>query len=127
MKGKIVSKTMNQALQKTRISNFEILRIIAMFIIIAHHFVVHGIYPVVQISSVHTFNAAAAVLIGWGGYLGNSIFIILTGFFSIKKKVSYRRLFFLVLAMTFYSVAIALIYNLQGQPVGEVKKILFPF
>ena len=62
-----------------------------------------------------------------GGYLGNSIFIILTGFFSIKKKVSYRRLFFLVLAMTFYSVAIALIYNLQGHPVGEVKKILFPF
>ena len=60
---------MTQTLQKTRISNFEILRLVAMFIIITHHFVVHGIYPVVPISSVHTFNAAAAVLIGWGGVL----------------------------------------------------------
>lgn len=69
MKVKMVSKIMGQTLQKTRISNFEILRIVAMFIIITHHFIVHGIYPVVQINSVHTINAAAAVLIGWGGVL----------------------------------------------------------
>lgn len=67
MKVKMVHKIMGQTLPKTRISNFEILRLVAMFIIITHHFVVHGIYPVVQISSVHTVNAAAAVLIGWGG------------------------------------------------------------
>lgn len=43
----MVSKIMGQTLQKTRISNFEILRIVSMFIIITHHFIVHGIYPVV--------------------------------------------------------------------------------
>ncbi|WP_273094376.1 acyltransferase family protein [Dialister succinatiphilus] len=123
----MVSKIMGQTLQKTRISNFEILRIVAMFIIITHHFIVHGIYPVVQINSVHTINAAAAVLIGWGGYLGNSIFVILTGYFSVIQKISYRRLFFLVLTMIFYSVAIASLCKLQGRPVGEVKQILFPF
>lgn len=62
-----------------------------------------------------------------GGYLGNSIFVILTGYFSIIQKISYRRLFFLVLTMIFYSVAIASLCKLQGRPVGEVKQILFPF
>lgn len=30
---------------EARNSSFEILRLVAMFIIICHHFVVHGIYP----------------------------------------------------------------------------------
>lgn len=51
-----------------RNSSFEILRLVAMFIIICHHFVVHGVYPSISPNDIHNFSMAACVLLfGWGG------------------------------------------------------------
>ena len=51
---------------KERNSSFEMLRLVAMFIIIAHHFVVHGLGWKGTLDT-PSINAAAAVLSGWGG------------------------------------------------------------
>lgn len=64
---------------EARNSSFEILRLVAMFIIICHHFVVHGIYPFAppHFYDIHNFSMVVCVLLfGWGGYLGNSIFVL---------------------------------------------------
>ena len=62
-----------------------------------------------------------------GGYLGNSLFMLLTGYFSITKKVSWKRLLLLLLAMEFYSIGIAAIWKCSGMDVSGWKNVLFPF
>lgn len=62
-----------------------------------------------------------------GGYLGNSLFMLLTGYFSITKKVSWKRLLLLALAMIFYSVSIAIAWKITGNEVHGWKNILLPF
>lgn len=112
----------------SRNSSFEALRMIAMSIIIFHHFVVHGIFPAVNIQQNHTFGVLISLLVGWGGYLGNSLFILMTGYFSIRKKLSVKRLIMLLGAMVFYSVIIALIWKSQHRlPPEGMKQALFPF
>lgn len=113
---------------KFRNSSLEVLRLLAMGIIIFHHFVVHGIFPAVSIQQHHTLGVLVSLLVGWGGYLGNSLFILLTGYFSVQKKLSAKRLVMLLGTMVFYSLAIALIWKSQHRlPPGEIKKALFPF
>lgn len=63
---------LNQRKQKPRNSYIEFLRLIAMAIIIFHHFVVHGIFPAVDIHQHHTLGVLISLLAGWGGYMGNS-------------------------------------------------------
>lgn len=99
-----------------------------MTIIIFHHFIVHGIFPAVNIQQNQTLGVLISLLVGWGGYLGNSLFILLTGYFSVRYKLSVRRLVMLLGAMVFYSVSIALIWKSQHRlPPGGMKQALFPF
>lgn len=114
--------------QKPRNSALEILRLFGMGIIIFHHFVVHGIFPAVNIEQHHSFGVFISLLVGWGGYLGNSLFILMTGYFSVRKEISAKRLVMLMMTMVFYSVTIAIIWKIQGRlPPGEMKRALFPF
>lgn len=114
--------------QKPRNSALEILRLFAMGIIIFHHFVVHGIFPAVNIEQYHSFGVFISLLVGWGGYLGNSLFILMTGYFSVRKEISAKSLVMLMMTMVFYSVTIAIIWKIQGRlPPGEMKRALFSF
>ena len=114
--------------QKPRNSALEILRLFAMGIIIFHQFVVHGIFPAVNIEQHHSWGLFISLLVGWGGYLGNSLFILMTGYFSVRKKFSAKRLVMLLMTMVFYSVTISMIWKIQGcLPRGEMKRALFPF
>lgn len=115
-------------LHKSRNSSFEVLRLIAMTIIIFHHFVVHGIIPVVDIWQNHSMGILISILMGWGGYLGNSLFILLTGYFSVNQKFSVKRLVILLGTMVFYSLAIAMICNSQHRlSMKAMIPALFPF
>lgn len=71
----------------SRQSNVELLRIVAMILIVAHHFVVHGALevPVYCGSLTEVFNAFWCGLIGSFGKVGVHIFIIITGYFNILK------------------------------------------
>jgi peptidoglycan/LPS O-acetylase OafA/YrhL len=80
-----LKSTRLQQLHNSRNSSLETLRLIAMAIIIFHHFVVHGIFPAVNIQQHHTFGVLISLLVGWDGYLGNSLFILMTGYFSVRE------------------------------------------
>lgn len=123
-----LNSTSLKKLYTVRNSCLEFLRLIAMTIIIFHHFIVHGIFPAVNIQQNHTLGILIFLLVGWGGYLGNSLFILLTGYFSARQKLSVKRLIMLLGAMVFYSVGIALIWKSQHRlPPGGMKQALFPF
>ncbi len=88
-----------------RKSNFELLRIITMLMIIMHHYCVHtNFFKDVQINNT-TFNLILTRILTFGK-LGNHIFIIMTGYFMIKSKMNYKKIILLILEMIFYSVVI---------------------
>lgn len=88
---------------------FELLRIIAMLFIIAHHFYVHGGF-----SSISPTNKALMTFFEFGGKFGVAIFVMISGYFLVNSKFKIKKLIKLVLQIWFYSVAIYLILCLCG-------------
>ena len=94
--------------KKVRQSNFELLRIISMLIIIIHHFVMHGgVYGAVQGNGLCPRIVAALFFIG--GALGVNIFMLISSYFLIDTKFSLKRVLRIWFEFFFYSVIFVLI------------------
>lgn len=86
------------AIGKARQSNFELLRIVAIFGIIIYHVMIHGV-----LNDANSFTTSASLyavphffpklsifpLVAILGDLGNNIFILLSGYFLFGKKVNF--------------------------------------
>ena len=73
-----------------RLSNFELIRILAMFLIVLHHCLCHlralmPIFP--NTENIHFINNFIAFLLFSGGKVGVAIFEILTGYFMNPFKL----------------------------------------
>ncbi len=104
---------------KEKKSNFELLRIIAILMIIMHHYFAHGL---TQVDNGITFNLILSKILNFGK-LSNHIFILLTGYFMIKSKINYKKIIALVLEMSFYSITISCIF--YGFHIVEFNAKLF--
>lgn len=77
---------------KERLSNFELLRIISMLMIVACHLVTHGIQqrgldePYKVYFTMTMQNRVLSALFPPGGDIGVAIFFMLTGYFQVKKN-----------------------------------------
>ena len=92
-----------------RQSNIELLRIIAMLLIVFHHFAIHGI---------HRFNpgiyealpTASKLFVDFslpGGLVGVGIFFMITGYFRIsKEKISLLKV---ILEAMFYGICLSIV------------------
>ncbi len=111
-------------IENKRQSNFELLRIFAMLMIISHHFVVHGFfeYDVFSVTLPKIYLRCMNI----GGKVGVNIFVFISGYFLIEsKKVKISKLCKLWGQIFFYSVVIYLIFNREF--VGyEYFSSLFP-
>lgn len=87
--------------RKVRQSNFELLRIIAMLMIILHHFAGHGrVYDSVTQGG----GKIVAALFFIGGSLGVNIFMLISSYFLIDTKFSLKRVLRIWFELFFYSV-----------------------
>ena len=108
---------------RERQSNFELLRVFSMFLIILYHLVLYGIDREV-FSSDFVYNFFYS-----GGKLGVALFIMITGYFIVKKDISFRKLFYLEGQVLFFSILSFIIYlfiggeNLDGY---SLAKTFFP-
>lgn len=111
---------------KIRESNFELLRIIAMILIVLHHFY----YNNITIDYVHiTRNEMISQIISAGGKIGVNLFVLISGYFLINSKFNIKKLIKLFGETWFYSVAIALIaiLGLKIQiGIKELLQVIFP-
>ena len=111
----------------TRNSNLEILRIICMILIVAHHYVVHGGfifgYDV-------TVNRIFLEFLSFGGKLGVNCYVLITGYFlSGIKGRRWKSTLKLWIQATLYSVLIymiALITGAAGYNMRILIIYLFP-
>ena len=97
--------------KKERLSNFELLRIISIVIIIFSHFNMHMDYSGVETNI--KINKLFSNCFVFGG-IANHIFIIITGYFMINSKIKYSKIISLILQMMFYSFCIPIVLNIFG-------------
>lgn len=82
--------SINHSTSKTaRDSNGELLRLLAMLMIVAHHWVVHAMYPDVLHLDIAGKSWDHDLMLGLHGffYIGMNCFLLLSGWYSIRLKV----------------------------------------
>lgn len=92
--------------KKERLSNFELMRIISMLMIVMWHLIFHGN---LQSTASGTTRYVIDFLILFGAVHVNS-FILLTGYFQCEKKTSLKKILNLILTVWFYKSSIAIIF-----------------
>lgn len=114
----MVKKTEN-----LRNSNFELLRIFSMLMIILHHFVVHSYYhPVVN--NTNFVNDFIIFFFRSGGKLGVALFTMITGYFMIYSKGNIKKILLLECQVLFTSVVIFLVFAFFNNDLFTCKNIL---
>lgn len=105
-----MSENLSKA-KPARNSAFEILRIIAMLLIIAHHFSVHGGFDFTSLSSIAIFNQVWLDIIFVFGKAGVNIFVLISGYFLIEKSTfKTKRLLSLMIQNVIFSIIIGTIF-----------------
>lgn len=114
--------------KEERDSNFELLRILLMLVIIAHHYVVNS-----GITSLYDFNHITGNMIflqifGFGGKMAINIFIMITGYFMVKSEFGLTKWLKLWLEIMFYNIFISIILFLGGYTfsIKTILQTLFP-
>ncbi len=98
-------------MKSKRMLNFELLRIVCMFGIIFHHYVLKG--GILELEEI-SINKFIASIIYIGGKLGVIIFIFISGYFLVDSKFKFRNLIKIFLQTLFYSVVIYSVLVLTG-------------
>jgi len=113
-----------------RLSNFELLRIFSMFLIVLHHCTVHGVfnYWSNNDSILNHVNNLICFLLSSGGKLGVALFVMLTGYFSCQSKFKLKKWLDVYLQTLFFSILIVLIWFLINRfdAVKAISPSIFP-
>ena len=97
-----------------RKSNIELLRIILMILIVAHHYVVNsGITELFNFNNI-TFNMIFLQFFGYAGKIGINCFILITGYFMIKSKITVKKFLKLYIEVKFYAIIIYILFIITG-------------
>lgn len=109
-----------------RESNFELMRICAMVLIVWHHLCQHGIWLPANIGL--TFNSFIGKgLFNWTGSVGNWLFILLSGYFVSSSQFSFRRFFKTWLQIFSTSIIIGLLFFICKISLVNANVDLFGF
>lgn len=118
--------------KKPRSSNLELYRIISMLLIIAHHFVVNSGLRAVggsMASNPLALNSVYLTVFGAFGKAGINCFLMITGYFMCKSRISVKKFFKLMLEIYFYRIILSIIFILCGRQqlnLVSIVKILTP-
>lgn len=103
--------------ENDRSSNFELLRIISMVLIVLSHYVTHGGLLMQSIS----FNQIIAQLFKLGGKLGVTCFVLISGYFLVDSKFKTKNIIKLNLQILFYSIISLIVIYLFNGSIGIVQ------
>lgn len=118
---------------KQRDSNLELFRIITMLFIIAHHYVVNsGLTDLDSILVKNQFSVRSIfyLIFGAWGKTGINCFVMITGYFMCKSKITLMKFLKLFLEIYFYKVVFYCIFLFSGYEPFSLKgfaKFILPF
>lgn len=110
-------------MQTKRQSNFELLRIMSMFLIIMNHYAYHG---QVDVRGIVTRSSFVLRFFTIGGNLGVTLFIMVSCYFLVDKAFTWRRVVQLILETWLYSVLVQLVFLLLVGPETFTLDSLIP-
>jgi len=119
-------------LTKPRSSNLELYRIICMFMIVAHHYVLSGYAAPgdpLAVNPVST-NSLFLCLFGAWGKTGINCFMMITGYFMCTSRITLRKFIKLLAQIYFYHLLLYPIFLLAGYEtlsVSRLVKLSLPF
>ena len=96
-----------------RDSNIELFRIITMFFIVAHHYVVNSGLTLEDgpiAANPLSGNSIFLLLFGAWGKIGINCFVMITGYFMCKSSITLRKFAKLLGEIMFYKIGIGLIF-----------------
>jgi Uncharacterized protein conserved in bacteria len=103
------NKEISEENKKSRSSNFELLRIICMILILAYHYCIHGNDHSI-FNTAFSLNQVIAIIFGSWGLLGVDCFIFISAYFLIgSQRFRTKKVVMLLLQCSFYSTALAII------------------
>ena len=97
-----------------RQSNLELSRILAMYLIVMHHFSVHGGVPIWSGSAPLSLNFYLDQLLSTGGKIGVDLFVLITGYFLAKKISKFSSLVYLWIKTFSYVLVFFIIFCAFG-------------
>lgn len=122
--GNKMNKTAKLGGARKRDSNIELLRILMMLSLIAHHFVVNsGITERYNFNNI-TYNMVFLQIFAMWGKIAINIFTIITGYFMIKNEMTGKRILKLFLEIMFYEVVFYLAFLLTGYQPFSFKEFI---
>lgn len=116
--------------EKTRDSNIELYRIILMLLIIAHHYVVNSGLINVMYQNPLSCKAMFLFIFSAWGKIGINCFILITGYFMCKSKITIKKLLKLLFEVEFYNIVIYGTFCFTGVTSFDLKnfiKAILPF
>lgn len=81
---------------------------LSMFLIVIHHFSVHGNVETTQ------DNMVLLEVLSSGGKLGVNLFVLITGYFMISSTFKVKKLLWICVETVFYSIVIMLVFYITG-------------
>lgn len=107
----------------TRQSNFELLRIIAMLMIVAHHFSFHGGFRFA--ADTVTLNRVWVQFLEAGGKTGVNLFVLISGYFMVDSlRLKTGRILRLWFQLFTYSLLVYVIFTLcRGKSLDAIALI----
>lgn len=113
-----------------RESNLELFRIIVMFLIVAHHYVVNSGLTSLIYKDLTAKRSLFLLLFGAWGKTGINCFLLITGYFMCQSQISLKKFLKLLFTLEFYKLTIYLIFLAMGRiefsVLGFAKNML-PF
>ena len=112
---------------KLRNSNLELLRIILMFSVVMHHLVLaSGLEQYYDLSN-NTLNTILLQFAGAWGKTAINAYVLITGYFMCKSKLTWEKVLKLVLEIKFYEIVFYGVLVLTGylpfSPMGVFKLV----
>ena len=106
-----------------RNSNLELLRIILMLLIVAHHFVVNsGITEVYDLKG-SPVNTLFLELWGMWGKTAINVFVLISGYFMCTSKLTWKRFLKIVMEVKFYHIVMFSILLVMGYEIFSFKRL----
>ena len=105
-----------------RDSNLELYRILVMLLIVSHHYVVNsGVLEKMYENPLST-NSVFLFLFGAWGKTGINCFMMITGYFMCKSRITLEKYVRLLFEVVFYNIVIAFVFAITGY--GTWRKII---
>lgn len=110
---------------KQRNSNLELYRIIVMLLIVAHHYVVNSGMMEEMAKDPLSSRSIFYYIFGMWGKIGINCFVLITGYFMCKSKITIRKFLKLFLEVEFYNIVIFFIFVLSGYHAFSIKEFCY--